>query len=223
MKIVFFKTQAAFRTWLQRHHTERRTLHVGFRKRHTGQASITWPEAVDEALCFGWIDGVRHRIDEASYTIRFTPRRPNSVWSTVNLRRVRALTRANRMAPRGLRAYRERNHKQSGLYSFEQRKSVRLALRHAKRFRTNRAAWQWFRSQAPWYRRTATFWVESAKQERTKLGRLATLISCSAAGRPVGPLDRTKYASARSRGTNPGGTPRGQPTGSSGKVDRRRP
>jgi uncharacterized protein YdeI (YjbR/CyaY-like superfamily) len=192
MKIVFFKTPAAFRAWLQRHHPEHRILHVGFHKRHTGETSITWPEAVDEALCFGWIDGVRHRIDAESYTIRFTPRRPNSIWSLVNLRRVRALLRAKRMTPHGLRAYRERNRAKSGLYSFEQRTSVRLAPPHAKRFRANRAAWRWFRAQAPWYRHTATFWVESAAQETTRDRRLATLINLSQAGRPIGPLDRRR-------------------------------
>jgi uncharacterized protein YdeI (YjbR/CyaY-like superfamily) len=200
MKIVFFKTQAAFRTWLQRHHTERRTLHVGFRKCHTGQASITWPEAVDEALCFGWIDGVRHRIDDESYAIRFTPRRPGSIWSTVNLRRVRALIRAKCVSPHGLEVYEQRNRKKTGLYAYEQLKEARFTPRYAKQFRANRRAWTWFQAQAPWYRRTVTHWVERAKQEETRLRRLATLINCSAAGRPVGPLDRTKYASARSPG-----------------------
>ncbi len=194
MKIVFFETPRAFRAWLERYHTEQQILHVGFRKRHTGQPSLTWPEAVDEALCFGWIDGVRHRIDAESYTIRFTPRRPGSTWSAVNLRRVRVLIRAERMSVHGLRIYRQRHRKKTGLYSFEQLKAARLAPRHAQRFRANRRAWQWFRAQAPWYRRTATFWVESAKQEATRLRRLATLISASAATRPVGPLDRTRYS-----------------------------
>ena len=194
MKIVFFKTPAAFRTWLQRHHTKHRILHVGFRKRHTGQPSITWPEAVDEALCYGWIDGVRHRIDDDCYTIRFTPRRPGSIWSTVNLRRVRALIRAKRMSPHGVAVYEERNRQKTRLYAYEQRKEWRLSPRYARQFHANRRAWTWFQTQAPWYQRTCTHWVLRAKQEATRQRRLATLIDCSAAGRPIGPLDRTKYA-----------------------------
>jgi uncharacterized protein YdeI (YjbR/CyaY-like superfamily) len=193
VKIVFFKTPAAFRTWLRRHHSEHRTLHVGFRKRHTGQLSITWPEAVDEALCYGWIDGVRHRIDADAYMIRFSPRRPGSIWSAVNLRRVRALIRDKRMSPQGLEVYEERNRKKTRLYAYEQRKEWRFSPRYARQFRANRRAWTWFQAQAPWYRRTCTHWVERAKQEATRLRRLATLIDCSAAGRPIGPLDRTRY------------------------------
>ena len=194
VKITYFKTPAAFRTWLRRHHTKHRILHVGFRKRHTGQPSITWPEAVDEALCFGWIDGVRHRIDAESYTIRFSPRRPGSIWSAVNLRRVRTLIQDRRMSPHGLEVYEERNHKKTRLYAYEQRKEWRFSPRYARQFRGNRRAWTWFQAQAPWYRRTCTHWVQRAKQESTRLRRLATLIDCSAAGRPIGPLDRTKYA-----------------------------
>ncbi len=194
MKIVYFKTPAAFRTWLERHHREHRILHVGFRKRHTGAASITWPEAVDEALCFGWIDGVRHRIDDETYTIRFTPRRPGSIWSAVNLRRMRALIRAQRVSPYGLGVYDVRNRKKTGLYAYEQKREARFTPQYARRFRAQRRAWTWFQAQAPWYRRTATHWVQRAKQEATRLKRLATLIDCSAAGRPVGPFDRTKYA-----------------------------
>ena len=194
MKIVFCKTPAAFRTWLRRHHTEHRILHVGFRKRHTGEASITWPEAVDEALCFGWIDGVRRRIDASSYTIRFSPRRPGSIWSAINLARARALIRAGRMSRHGLKVYEARDRKRTRLYAYEQRQEWKFGAQHARQFRANRKAWAWFQRQAPWYRRTATHWVERAKQETTKLRRLTTLITCSAAGRSIGPLDRTKYA-----------------------------
>lgn len=195
MRIVFFKAPAEFRTWLRRRHTEQRILHVGFHKRHTGKPSLTWPQAVEEALCFGWIDGVRHRIDEERYTIRFTPRRPGSTWSAVNLRTVRALIKAKRMSPRGLRVYEERDRKKAGLYSFEQRKTIRLAPRHGRMFRANEPAWTWYRAQAPWYQRTAAFYVESAKQEETRLRRLARLIASSAAGRMIGVLDRTKTTS----------------------------
>jgi len=192
VKIVFFETPGAFRAWLERHHRQQRILHVGFRKRHTGRPSLTWPEAVDEALCFGWIDGVRHRIDAEGYTIRFTPRRAGSTWSAVNLRRVRVLIRVGRMSPHGLRVYRQRNPSRTGLYSFEQLWAARFTPLHARLFRAKRRAWQWFRAQAPWYRRTATFWVESAKLEPTRRRRLAALIAASAAGRPVGPLDRKR-------------------------------
>ena len=192
MRIVFFKAPAEFRAWLRHHHTEQRILHVGFHKRHTGKPSLTWPQAVEEALCFGWIDGVRHRIDDDRYTIRFSPRRPGSTWSAVNLRTVRALIKARRMSPRGLRVYEERDRKKAGLYSFEQRKAIRLAPRHAGVFRADAGAWTWYRAQAPWYQRTAAFYVESAKQEETRLRRLANLISSSAAGRMIGVLNRSK-------------------------------
>ena len=192
MRIEFFKTPAAFRAWLKRHHAEHRILHVGFHKRHTGKPSLTWPQAVKEALCFGWIDGVRHRIDDERYTIRFTPRRPGSTWSAVNLRTVRALIRAQRMSPHGLRVYEERDRKKAGLYSFEQRRTIRLAPRHARVFRDHQPAWTWYRAQAPWYQRTAAFYVENARQEETRLRRLASLISNSAAGRKIGPLDRKR-------------------------------
>jgi uncharacterized protein YdeI (YjbR/CyaY-like superfamily) len=194
MGIRFFRSPPAFRAWLERHHLKRREVLVGFRKRHTGQPSLTWPEAVDEALCYGWIDGVRHRIDADSYTIRFTPRRPGSIWSAVNLRRVRALIRNKRMRARGLEVYEERNRKKTRLYAYEQRKEWRFSPPYARQFRANRRAWTWFQAQAPWYRRTCTHWVLRAKQEATRLRRLATLIDRSATGRPIGPLDRTKYA-----------------------------
>ena len=190
MKIVFFKAPAEFRAWLRRHHAEQRILHVGFHKRHTGTPSLTWPQAVEEALCYGWIDGVRHRIDNERYTIRFTPRRLGSTWSAVNLRTVRALIRGKRMSPHGLRVYEGRDRKKAGLYSFEQRRTIRLAPRHARVFRENRSAWSWYRAQAPWYQRTAAFYVESARQEETRLRRLANLIESSAAGRMIGQLDR---------------------------------
>jgi uncharacterized protein YdeI (YjbR/CyaY-like superfamily) len=194
MGIRFFRSPPAFRAWLERHHLKRREVLVGFRKRHTGQPSLTWPEAVDEALCYGWIDGVRHRIDADSYTIRFTPRRPGSIWSAVNLRRVRALIRDKRMRARGLEVYEKRNRKKTRLYAYEQRQEWRFSLPYARQFRANRRAWTWFQAQAPWYRRTCTHWVLRAKQEATRLRRLATLIDRSATGRPIGPLDRTKYA-----------------------------
>jgi uncharacterized protein YdeI (YjbR/CyaY-like superfamily) len=186
----FFKTPAAFRAWLVRHHKKQRELLVGLHKRGSGKASITWPESVDEALSFGWIDGVRRRIDEASYSIRFTPRNPGSTWSAVNLKRVRALLKAGRMRPAGLKVFQERDRKKSGLYSFEQRHQIRLPPRFEKRLRASKRAWAYFCGQAPWYQRTAAFWVTSAKQEATRLRRLAVLIACSGKGRRIGPLAR---------------------------------
>lgn len=192
MKIVFFKGPQALRTWLERHHKKQRVLHVGFRKRHTRLETLTWPESVDEALCFGWIDGVRHRIDDDSYTIRFTPRKPDSIWSAVNLQRVRALLRLGRMRPHGLRVFQNRNRKKSGPYSFEQRRAIALTPRHAKLLRVVRRAWTHFQAQVPWYRRTAAFWVESAKREETRLRRLRLLIAASAAGRSIDPMRRKR-------------------------------
>lgn len=165
---------------------------MGFHKRHTGKPSLTWPEAVDEALCFGWIDGVRRRVDDGRYTIRFTPRKPGSTWSAVNLKRVRALQRAGRMRPAGLRVYRQRDRRKSGLYSFEQRRRARLPPALARQFRAHAAAWTYFRSQPPWYRRTATFWVVSARREATRRRRLELLLAHSARGRRIPPLARER-------------------------------
>lgn len=188
--IRYFKTPAAFRTWLARHHKREKVLVVGFYKRGSGKPSITWPESVDEALCFGWIDGVRHRLDEDRYTIRFTPRKPTSIWSAVNLRRVRALKKLGRMAPAGLAVFEARDRKKAELYSFEQRRSIKLPPRLEKLLRANPRAWAYYRSQAPWYQRTTAFWVVSAKQEATRLRRLDVLITACARGRRVGILDR---------------------------------
>jgi uncharacterized protein YdeI (YjbR/CyaY-like superfamily) len=190
MSVRFFTSPAAFRTWLERHHRAARELHVGFHKRATGKPSLTWPESVDEALCFGWIDGIRRRLDDGRYTIRFTPRKPDSTWSVVNLKRMRALIRAGRVHPSGFRVFRERDRRKSGLYSFEQRRHIRLAPRFARLLRANHQAWSFYQVQAPWYRRTAAFWVMSAKQEATQLRRLGTLIRDSAQGRKIGPLRR---------------------------------
>jgi uncharacterized protein YdeI (YjbR/CyaY-like superfamily) len=163
---------------------------VGFYKKGSARPSIAWPEAVDEALCFGWIDGVRRTIDDESYRIRFTPRRPRSIWSAVNVKRVAALTEAGRMTDAGLRAFAARTAARTGVYSFEQRSEPTLSPRDAKRLRANAAAWKFFQAQPPSYRRPATWWVVSAKQEATREKRLATLITDSAAGRRIKPLAR---------------------------------
>ena len=190
MKPLFFESPAAWRRWLAAHHAREDEVLVGFHKRTSGKPSITWPESVDEALCFGWIDGVRRRLDAERYTIRFTPRRPGSIWSAVNVRRVAELTRRRRMRPAGVRAFTSRTSAKTAVYSFEQRKKPRLPVEYTKRFKANRAAWRFFTARPPWYQRTTTWWVISAKQEETRLRRLTVLIDDSAHGRIIGPLKR---------------------------------
>jgi uncharacterized protein YdeI (YjbR/CyaY-like superfamily) len=182
VKPTFFPTPADFRAWLERNHDTAAKLLVGFHKKGSGRPSITWPESVDEALCFGWIDGIRRTIDEESYTIRFTPRRPRSNWSLVNLKRVAELTKLGRMQPAGLRAFEARDARRSGTYSYEQQSAQRqaelkLAPAYEKKFKANAKAWAYFQSQAPYYQRTTIRWVMSAKMEETRLtdGRSGSL------------------------------------------------
>jgi uncharacterized protein YdeI (YjbR/CyaY-like superfamily) len=193
----FFATPAAFRTWLERNHETARELLVGFHKRGTGRRSITWPESVDEALCFGWIDGVRRSLGDHGYTIRFTPRRPTSAWSAVNVARVAALTKLGHMRPAGLRAFAARKPEKTGVYSFERSRAATLPTPLEQRLRADRKAAAFFDSQPPWYRRTAIHWVTSAKREETRERRLAILIRDSAAGRTIPPLTRTPRKPAR--------------------------
>lgn len=190
MTPTFFATPAEFRAWLEEHHADAAELLVGFLKKGSGRPSITWPESVDEALCFGWIDGVRKRIDDERYTIRFTPRKARSTWSAVNVRRVAELAELGRMRPAGLAAFGRRSGDRTGVYSYEQRQKAELGDDRERRFRANGKAWEWFACQPAWYRRAATWWVISAKREDTRERRLATLIEDSAAGRPVKPLTR---------------------------------
>jgi len=178
-KPTFFPTPLDFRAWLEAHHDKFPELVVGFYKKDSGKPSITWPESVDAALCFGWIDGVRRSIDETSYTIRFTPRRPTSTWSAVNIKRIQQLKKTGLMHPAGLKAFAARSEKKSGIYSYEQRKSAKFTREQGKQFRANKSAWDFFRSQAPWYQRLTTYWVISAKKEETKLNRLSVLIDHS--------------------------------------------
>lgn len=189
-KPVFFATLADWRAWLENHHADAEELWVGFYKRDSGRPSITWPESVDGALCFGWIDGVRKSIDAVSYKIRFTPRKPRSTWSAINIKRVRELTKLKLMHPSGLRAFDRRDGDRSAIYAYEQRKTARLTTTYEKQFRENARAWTYFRSQPPWYQRTSTYWVISAKKEDTKLKRLATLVECSEKGSPIPSLTR---------------------------------
>ncbi len=196
MKATFFATPADFRAWLERHHETAGELLVGFHKKGSGRPSITWPESVDEALCFGWIDGVRRTIDDESYSIRFTPRRSRSTWSAVNIKRVEELTRLGRMHPAGLRAFEARDPERSRIYSFEQRKEAqKLSPEYQAKLEANRKAWTFFQSQAPYYQRTASWWVMSAKKEETRLKRLATLIEDSAKGRRIGVMTPKKPGS----------------------------
>ena len=190
LKPRFFVSPSRWREWLERHHDAVSELWVGFYKKDTGRASITWPQAVDAALCFGWIDGVRKRRDAASYVIRFTPRQTRSIWSAINLRRARQLARLGVMRPPGLRALRARAASQTGLYSYEQRDAATLATADERRFRANRKAWQFFQGQPAGYRRTTIWWVVSPKQQETRARRLATLIADSATGRPEAPFRR---------------------------------
>jgi uncharacterized protein YdeI (YjbR/CyaY-like superfamily) len=182
MKPKFFPLPVDWRKWLEENHATESELLVGFYKKGSGKPSITWPESVDEALCFGWIDGVRKGVDELSYTIRFTPRRTTSIWSAVNMKRVQVLTDEGRMRPAGLQAFAARRENKVGIYSYEQR-PVELPEQYAKVFQQNAAAREFFENTPPGYRKTMTWWVISAKTEATRLKRLAKLIEESAAGR----------------------------------------
>ncbi len=184
METIFFQSPDEFRRWLERHHAEARELWVGYYKKGTGRPSMTWPESVDEALCFGWIDGIRKSVDAESYRIRFTPRRPRSIWSAVNIRRAEELTAQGRMRPAGRKAFEARTENRSGIYAYEQRKPE-FEGPYAKLLRENRAAWKFFQSRTASYRKLATWWVLSAKKEETRLKRLAKLIEDSAAGRTI--------------------------------------
>jgi len=177
----FFRSAAAFRRWLARHHGTSQELLVGFHKKGSGHPSMTWPEAVDEALCFGWIDGIRKRVDDTRYTIRFTPRRPRSVWSAVNARRAQVLIEQGRMAPAGLREFSARQANRSGVYSYEQRPED-LIEPYAGMLTANPTASRFFKEQAPSYRRAATWWVISAKKAETREKRVEKLIDLSQKG-----------------------------------------
>jgi uncharacterized protein YdeI (YjbR/CyaY-like superfamily) len=185
-EVKIFSSGAEFRQWLDKNHGSSTELWLGFYNKRTHKKSITYREALDEALCFGWIDGVRKSIDETTYKQRFTPRKAKSYWSAVNVRRADELTKLGRMAPSGLTAFESRSVN-SGKYSFESRPK-KLPTSYEKKFKANLAAWKFFRAQAPWYQRTSSFWVVSAKRDETRQRRLETLISDSAKGRRLGML-----------------------------------
>jgi len=179
MESTFFETPADYRAWLEDNHDKEKELLVGFYKTKSGKPSITWPESVDQVLCFGWIDGVRRRIDDDSYSIRFTPRKPGSIWSDVNVKKVAELTEQGLMRPAGVKAFEARKEDKSGIYSFEQKDEIKLDDAYEKQFRANKKAWEWFQAQAPSYQKAAMWWVISAKKEETRLKRIATLIEDS--------------------------------------------
>ena len=193
MNPKFFATPAAWRAWLEKHHADQKELLVGFYKKDSGKPSITWPESVDGALCYGWIDGVRRRIDDVSYSIRFTPRKPRSTWSVVNIKRVAELTSEELMRPAGIRAFEARQEDRSGIYAFEQQ-NIQFESAQERRFRANRAAWKFFGAQPAWYRRTATWRVISAKREETREKRLTQLIDDCEQGRTIAELRRRPKA-----------------------------
>ncbi len=178
MTPTFFPTPVGFRRWLERHHGTERELWVGFYKKSSGKPSITWPEAVDQLLCFGWIDGVRKSLGEESYVIRVTPRKPGSIWSAVNVKRAKELVELGHMHAAGVRVFSARDLKKTNRYSFE-RAQVKLNRAMEKQFHMRKKAWEFFQLQPPGYRRTILWWIMSAKQDATRKKRLDILIATS--------------------------------------------
>ena len=180
MRPVFFESPQSFRVWLENHHETQKELWVGLHKKSSRRTSITWPEAVDAALCFGWIDGVRKSLGPHSYVIRFTQRKSRSVWSAVNIRRVAELQAAGLMQPAGRKAFESRSESRSAIYSYERKKAAELPAAFEQKFRARKQAWAFFQQQPPSYRRTCIHWIINAKKEETRLKRLVTLIEDSA-------------------------------------------
>ena len=190
MEPVFFAHAAELRAWFDEHHAVAPELLVGYYKKHTGRPTIQHHEAIEQALCFGWIDSIGRRLDEDRYQVRFTPRRKGSVWSAINIAKIAELTAAGRMHPAGLLAFETRKPERVAAYSYEQPADAVLDERQAARFTSEEGAWEWFSAQPASYRRAAVHWVVSAKREDTRERRLAQLIADSAAGRTVPPLTR---------------------------------
>ena len=186
MKPTFFPTPAAFRAWLKKNHKTADQLVVGYYRKDCGKPSITWQESVDEALCFGWIDGVRHSHPPDAYSNRFTPRRPGSSWSAINIARVEELTRLKRMAPAGLAAFAKRTEAKSRVYIYEQKDRFVLDKALERKFKTNKKAWDYFLGQAPYYRKLMTGWLNMAKAEETRLRRLDKLMAACESGKRLG-------------------------------------
>ena len=193
-RVVYFASAKAFAAWLAKHHDREREIMVGFYKKGSGREGLTYREALDVALAYGWIDGVRRRVDDASYTNRFSPRQANSVWSAVNRKRVEELIVAGRMKPPGLAAYERRSDRKRGRYSYEERPTgFEPALE--KIFRSHKKAWAFFEAQPPGYRRTAIWYVVSAARDETQRRRLTTLIELCATGRRLALTTGTKTQS----------------------------
>jgi uncharacterized protein YdeI (YjbR/CyaY-like superfamily) len=190
MDPVFFATPADWRAWLQANHETETEVLVGIHKRGSGKPSPTWAELVDQALCFGWIDGVRRGLGDDAYSIRFTPRKPTSTWSAVNVKRFGELREGGLVAPAGHAAFDRRREDRTAIYSYEQRRQATLPPEFEERLRGNAQAWEYFSEQPPSYRRTSIHWVTSAKRPETRERRLEQLIEDSAAGRRIGPLSR---------------------------------
>lgn len=188
---IYFASPEDFRHWLEQNHDSSTELWLGYHKRATGKPTLTWPESVDEALCYGWIDGVRRSLGPDAYTIRFTPRKARSKWSEVNLKRVAALIASGRMHPAGLAAYASAGPATKTHYSYENR-DLELSPDRQRRLAANRAAADDLASRPPWYRRAATHWVESARKEETREKRFAELLAASSRGEPIKPLARKK-------------------------------
>src|SRR6266508_1333954 len=205
MRITFFPSPARLRQWFEKHHASKRELWVGFFKKSSGKRSVTWPESVDEALCVGWIDGIRKSVDEESYTIRFTPRKPRSIWSAVNIKRARTLAEQGRIRPAGLKAFQARTENRSGIYSYEQRRD-QLEEPYASMLKKDADAWAFFQAQPSSYRKAVGWWVVSARKEETRFKRLGRLIEDSSHGRRLSqftraaPQTRQPRAHEKSRG-----------------------
>jgi len=178
MTVLFFATQLEFRTWLQEHHKTATELVVGYYKLSSGKPSMTWSQSVDQALCFGWIDGIRKSIDEESYSIRFTPRRSTSIWSAINIKKVEELTQSGLMTSEGQRVFDLRKEHRSRIYSYEDEPVV-LDINYEELFKKNLPAWEFFNTQAPSYKKVIVHWIMNAKQEKTRLSRLEKIINLS--------------------------------------------
>jgi|SRR5688572_7867012 len=178
--VRFFKSSAQLRDWLAQNHDKATELWVGFYRKDSGKGGITYSEALDQALCFGWIDGVRKKVDDVSYTSRFSPRKATSIWSLVNTKRAKELVKLGCMQPPGLKAFEARQADKTGVYSFENRASCKLAPAYQRQFKSNKPAWTFFNAQPPGYRRTVTWWIMSAKRPETQERRLQRLIGLCA-------------------------------------------
>lgn len=189
--IKYFKTSAALRKWLDKNYNKKDELWMGYYKKSSGKQGVTYKQALEVMLCFGWIDGIVKGIDAEKYCQRYTPRRAKSIWSAVNIKKIEELTNAGLMHEAGLAAFNNRDKKRAGLYSFEQ-EEIKFPPAFLKTMKTNKKAWSYFSNMPPGYRKTATWWVISAKQEETRMRRLKTLIADSEAGRKIAPLTPTK-------------------------------